>query len=56
MGSQQASSPAGTLVEHAEEEVLRAEVAMPDPLSLIPAQIKDLMGLLAEPPEHLASF
>jgi hypothetical protein len=56
MGPQEPGSLAGALAERAEQDVFGAEVAVPDPLGLVPAQIQDLMGVLGEPPEHLASF
>jgi hypothetical protein len=43
-------------VEHPQQEMLGAEIAVPDPLGLVPAQVQDLMGLLGELPEQLATF
>jgi hypothetical protein len=55
MGSQHPGGPALALGEHAEQDVLGAEVAVPGPLGLLPRQVHDPMGLLGEPAEHLAA-
>ncbi len=52
MDAQELGGHAGAIAQDPQQQVLRAEVAVAQPLSLLPGQIQDLMGLLGESLEH----
>jgi hypothetical protein len=56
MGPQHPSGATVAFGEHPEQDVLGPEIAVATPLGLIPGKVKDQMGLLGEPLEHLAPF
>jgi hypothetical protein len=55
VGSQHLGGPTVALGEHAQQDMLRPEIAVAEPLSLVPRKVKQQMGLLGEPLEHLAT-
>jgi hypothetical protein len=55
VGPQHLGGATVALGDHAQQDMLRPEVAVAEPLSLLPRKVQQQMGLLGEPLEHLAT-
>src|SRR6266508_941435 len=54
VGAQHLDSPTVALGDHTQQDMLRPEVAVAEPLGLVQGKVEDQMSLLREPLEHLA--